>query len=313
MTSAANTTVFGLDVCVDRPLPYLEGGSTLATGRRVQLSTTASLPELEWPSNASLISDERGPDGEVVFQIERSTAGFRIAGPRYGAAIVSADGTSVRGSPGAGGLREWQRLLIAQVLPFAAVLRGLEVLHASAVVFGGEAVAILGPSGAGKTSLALALSRLGAGFLADDVLALSREDGRLMGHPGPAIAGVHNEEAERLRRCDGLDPKRFLGEDPREVMVRMTSWPSPVPLTAIFIVERAPAAPPEPSFEPVVSPTALLSATFNLLLQDPRRLTALLDACAVASRGRVERVVVGPGTDASSLAEQLATRVGADR
>jgi hypothetical protein len=312
MPAAAQTTVFGLDVCADRALPFLEGGSASATGRRVELSAVSSPSELEWPSDAALISDERGPDGEVVFQIERSAAGFRIAGPRYGTAIVSADGSSVRGSPGAGGLGEWQRLLVAQVLPFAAVLRGLEVLHASAVAFGNEAVAILGPSGAGKTSVAVALSRLGGGFLADDVLAVSYEDGLLLGHPGPAIAGVHKEEVARLRRGQGLDPGRLLSEGPREAMVRMNSWPSPAPLRTIFVLERRATGPRQPRFEPIVSPTALLSATFNLLLQEPERLTTLLDVCAAALHGCVERVVIGPETDASALAARLASRIGAE-
>ena len=64
--------------------------------------------------------------------------------------------------PDGTGPGEWQRFLIAQVLPFAAALHGLEVLHASAVTVAGRALALLGPSGAGKTSLALALCRTGA-------------------------------------------------------------------------------------------------------------------------------------------------------
>jgi hypothetical protein len=313
MPVPGHTTVFGLDVCANRPLPFLVGGSRRACGRPLRLSAAAAGRELRWPSDASLICDERGPDGEVVFQIQHSSLGFRIAGPRYGEAIVAADGSSVRGAPGPGGLREWQRLLVAQVLPFAAVLRGLEVLHASAVVFDGETVAVLGPSGAGKTSVAVALGRRGGVFLADDVLAVSRQDGRLFGHPGPAVAGIHSEEAERLRRGDGLDPERLLGENAREAMVRMTPWPDPAPLRAIFVLERRAEGPSRPYFEPVVSPTVLLSATFNLLLQDPRRLTTLLDVCADASRGLVERVVVGPRTDAVGLADSIADRIGAGR
>lgn len=312
MPPSAQRTVFGLDVRADRPLAFLEGASALPTGRRLELSLAATVAELEWPSDAALISDERGAGGEVVFQIERSALGFRIGGPLYGAAIVSADGSSVRGSPGTGGLGAWQRLLVAQVLPFAAVLCGLEVLHASAVALGGGAVAILGPSGAGKTSLAVALSRLGADFLTDDVLALSCEDGRLLGHPGPAIAAIDSAEAERLRHGGGLDPEGLLGEDRREAVVRMAPSSSPLPLRAIFVLDRRAAGPAQPHFEPVLEPTALLSATFNLLLLEPARLTALLEVCAIAARGRVERVAVGPGGDATALAGELAARLEAD-
>jgi len=53
-------------------------------------------------------------------------------------------------------------------------------LHASAVAFGPErGVLILGPSGSGKSSLALALIGEGAQLVADDQVLLCPADGRL--------------------------------------------------------------------------------------------------------------------------------------
>jgi hypothetical protein len=293
MAASSRVTMFGLDVRLDRPLRLLEGGATVATGRRVELSALAPGAAMRWPEEEELISDERGPDGEVLFQIAGSELGYRIAGPRYGAAIVSPDASRIWGSPGTGGMADWRRLLIAQVLPFAAVIRGLEVLHASAVAVGGEAVAFLGRSGAGKTSMAMALCRLGATFLADDVLSVEREDGCLLGHPGAPLAGI--------------------GRGPREEMVPMAPHPTQLPLKTIFVLDRRPRGPARPRFEPVVEPQVLLAATFNLVLRERARLEGLLDVCALAAGGRVERVVVGPETDAPTLAEELAERMGVAR
>jgi len=64
--------------------------------------------------------------------------------------------------------------LVAWGAPIAALLTlaGECVLHASAVDIHGRAIAIAGPSGAGKTTLAAALCREGARLAADDLLRI---------------------------------------------------------------------------------------------------------------------------------------------
>jgi energy-coupling factor transporter ATP-binding protein EcfA2 len=310
MAGSSRVTMFGLDLHAPQSLAWLSGAETVATGRRVELSLPASEAQMIWPGDATRISDERTEDGGVLFQIERCDRGYRLAGPRHGTAIVSPQASHIYGTPGEGGMGAWQRFLIAQVLPFAAVLRGLEVFHAGAVAVDGGAVALLGPSGAGKTSIAMALCGLGAGFLADDVLSVERDGDRLLGHPGAPVAGIAGEEAERLRGRGSLDSGSVLAADPREAVVRVAPQREPLPLRAIFFLDRRAGEAAAPRFEPVVEPQVLLSATFNLVLLEGSRLEALLDVCSLAAVGMVERVVVGRETDASSLAEALAERIG---
>jgi hypothetical protein len=301
-------TAFGLDIWPDRPLPFLWSGASRPTGRTVELITERAPTELRWPREARLICDERDLDGRVVFQIEQAPSGYRIAGPRYGEAIVAADGKAIAGAPGAGGDAAWERLLIGQVLPFAAVLQGLEPLHASAVAIGGETFAMLGGSGAGKTSVAVALGARGAAFMADDVLALERRDDRLVCHPGPPVAGVARAEAERLRRLGQLGGP-VLAEDEREAMVAVSPRREPAPLGAIFALDRRADGPATPRFDRLGVARELLAATFNLVLEGSR-LEALLDVCSLAAERRNERVSVGPGSDASQLAAAIEARIG---
>lgn len=308
---AASATVFGLDVRADRSLPFLQGAEAAPTGRGLDLSLQEGGVEgLGWPDTAELISDQRRPDGEVNFRIEADAeAGYLIWGPDYGASMLSGDGRRLRGALGGGGMDAWQRLLIAQALPFAAVLRGLEVLHASAVVASGGAVAFLGPSGAGKTSLALAMCRRGARFLADDVLAVELGEEMLVVHPGTAVAGVERSDADGLLGSGQLRQQDVLAVDSRERVVRIPEMAPPAPLRALFFVDRRAGGPARAHFEPAADAQMLLAATFNLVLAAPQRLRTLLDVCALASRGRVERITVGPDVDVDELGAAVEARI----
>jgi hypothetical protein len=62
--------------------------------------------------------------------------------------------------------------LFGPIIGFVLHLRGTPCLHASAVVIDGRAVAFLGHSGAGKSTMAAAFVRRGFAALTDDVLAL---------------------------------------------------------------------------------------------------------------------------------------------
>ncbi|WP_234967407.1 HPr kinase/phosphorylase [Octadecabacter temperatus] len=62
-------------------------------------------------------------------------------------------------------------------------------LHASTVVFNNKAVAICGPSGSGKSALALEFLSLNATLLADDITWLSASQQGLIASCPPAISG----------------------------------------------------------------------------------------------------------------------------
>lgn len=62
-------------------------------------------------------------------------------------------------------------------------------LHASTVVFNGKAVAICGPSGSGKSAIALELIALNGSLLADDITWLDETPNGLIASCPPSISG----------------------------------------------------------------------------------------------------------------------------
>ena len=64
-----------------------------------------------------------------------------------------------------------------------------ETLHATTVAIGGRAVLITGPSGSGKSDLALRLLDRGFALVSDDQTLVRREGDRLIASPPPNIAG----------------------------------------------------------------------------------------------------------------------------
>jgi hypothetical protein len=308
-----SATVFGLDVSADTPLPFLEAARAARTGRELKISIRDVPPDLlARPGTGTLICDEREPDGAVHLRIESDPAwGYLIWGPTYGRNLLSSDGRHVCCSADGCAKDAQQRLLIAQVLPFAALLQGLEVLHASAVVGSAGAIALVGPSRAGKTSVALELCRSGASFLTDDVLSLERAGDQLVGHPGTPLAGLDRAEERRLEQAGRRPAGDVVATNSRERLVRMPGGTAPAPLAALFFLDRRPEAPGQPSFERVEDPRRLLAATFNSVLTGPERLRGLLEVCAILARRRVERVVAGPHVDAGELAVAIERRLGA--
>ena len=67
---------------------------------------------------------------------------------------------------------------------------GAGVRHASAVAWGARGLLIEGPSGSGKSSLALLLLGFGAALIADDGVALALRDGLPFATAPAAIAGL---------------------------------------------------------------------------------------------------------------------------
>lgn len=92
----------------------------------------------------------------------------------------------------------WQAAYQQQIVPLTASLHGLPVYHGAAIAIDGFAVAILGASGRGKSTLAAAFAARGYPFLADDCLRLTEVDGVAFVHPDRAAIRLWDDSIDAL-------------------------------------------------------------------------------------------------------------------
>jgi hypothetical protein len=85
-----------------------------------------------------------------------------------------------------------------QVLSYCLLARGIEPLHATAIVVGERAVAFLGDSGFGKSTLAAAFLQKGYALLTDDVLALEFRGENVWAWPGIARVKLNPDAADAV-------------------------------------------------------------------------------------------------------------------
>lgn len=152
--------------------------------------------------------------------------------------LISPDGCRIAGRPlGDASWEAFQTYLLGQVLSFALLQRGIEPLHATAVVVEGEAVALVGDCGNGKSSLAAAFLRAGYRLLTDDLLVLKEEGSGFLAYPSFPRIKLFPEIARALLGAPvhgaPLNPytrKLIIPLGPEQ------SCQSPTPLTAVFVL-----------------------------------------------------------------------------
>ncbi len=79
------------------------------------------------------------------------------------------------------------------------------ILHASCVAFQNSAVLIIGPSGSGKSGLALQLMGFGAVLVSDDKTALFRREGALIASAPVTIKGLIEARGVGILTADTVD------------------------------------------------------------------------------------------------------------
>jgi hypothetical protein len=283
-----------------QPSPAPRGGPTTCIQAADRREVLRALPR-----DAQPIGWRTEPDGHKVADVlAHPEAGYRLPAPGFGTFHISAPGTRILAAPNAIADWRWQRYLIGRVLPFAALLQGLEPLHASALGTASRgAVLLAGEPGAGKSTLAAALMLGGLAFMADDVVALQTQDGVVHAHVGADLLSLRSASVARLGAAAVRRLGRRVGADATGVRLAVPRPGARLPVQAIYFLTKAGQAPAQGSAE---GPGRLLGATFNAVIRDSARVVRQLDVCATLARTvPITDISISGGQDPHAVADRI--------
>ena len=157
--------------------------------------------------------------------------------------LISPDGSQVfYRLSGELSMASFETYLLGLLMKAVLIKRDIHSLHASSVVIDGKAVAFMGSSGFGKSSLAACFVSAGYPLLTDDVLRLD-EDSGVWAYPGPACLKLLPDARHCWLdgSCEGV-PMDHGSDKWLFPVAAELQWRSRAPLAAIYCMigsERA--------------------------------------------------------------------------
>lgn len=116
-------------------------------------------------------------------------------------------------------------------------LRGFLVLHASAVKMDDYAVAFLGYSGIGKSTLAMAMNNQGYPLITDDILVIQTDEDKSLVLPGLPQTKLSSEMISIMWNNQEI-PKIILGPEERFHCTTPNFYSEILPLKRVYIIEE---------------------------------------------------------------------------
>jgi hypothetical protein len=279
---------FGHILSCNVPLHELEltlpPDSTEHTDLRIQfLSSSESTPlPSSWYLTVSLA------DGTPWLRYAEITSGYLLHFPHLADFVYDASSDSIRCIPQAKTpAHTLHHLLLDQVLPLVLNYKGKEVLHGAAVVTPYGACAFVGPTGAGKSTLAASFLSAGYSVLTDDSVVLDARGQDIVAFPAypglrlwdDAIATLFGTTGSCAPVAHYTPKQRFTA-----ALAVTPFCSSAVPLAGIYVLGTSDDAHAVPASTPEMHPLTerealmtLLSLAFKLDIRDYRMLTREFD------------------------------------
>jgi hypothetical protein len=211
----------------------------------------------------------RLPDGTEWAQFYRSAQGYLLRFPGLADFDITLDGKniSIWGVPGVSA-PTLDHLYLNQVLPLALSRQFKLVLHASAVEIDEFAVAFLGESGRGKSTLAAAFATSGYRFLTDDGLQLEMHKGGYQAQPSHPSIRLWDDSCAALipESTVAAPPIAYSGKARLLADERVSHCTTARALKVMYVLGTATV--PDVSFNPIPAQSVLMTLVQNCFLLD---------------------------------------------
>ena len=227
-------------------------------------------------------------NGAPWVRAQRTPRGYRIRYEGRADFVVDFDSRSIACDPLNCPEAMMRHFLMDQVVPLMLSVDHV-VLHASSVVLNGGFAAFVGPGGAGKSTIALALGRAGFAIGADDGLLVEPEsDPRT-----PSVSWLATPSYPSLRVWQdsaAVAPVAASNADEppsakRQFCEGFSFFTEPLPLVRLYVLDPEPSA--STCFEPLSPREAvmtLVEQSYRLGLDDRSSLARQLDALSRIAR-----------------------------
>jgi hypothetical protein len=222
-------------------------------------------------------------DGTIWLAFGRLEAGYLLRFPELADFVVSTDAHAVYCYPSVDiPLETVRHLLLNQVIPIVLSHLGQLVLHASACATPQGAVAFMGMTGAGKSTLAASFGLRGLPVLTDDCLLVEEQDGVMMSVPSYPGLRLWPESITALFEHEPLLQPVAHYTEKKRLLFAQKNLNGSVLLSSVYVLEQPKA------MEDVISVTITPLAASEALLEIVKH-TFQLDSTDRTRLGRAFR------------------------
>src|SRR5215212_2545365 len=232
-------SIYGLGVISNRTIPGVPPSTIASEDVRISFgSLPAWLDEVkDMQVETSYIADYKSECGEPALRVFRVLDGkyYRFCYADETEFVVNKAGTEVWAKwcePLT--LEDTATYLLGPVMGFVLLLRGIVCLHASAIVVGNQAIAVLGPAGSGKSTTAAAFSDRGYSILAEDVVTLDDRGDQFLVRPAYPCIRLWPASAKALYGSETHLPKLTPNWDKCYLDLKDRFHGESLPLAAIY-------------------------------------------------------------------------------
>lgn len=264
-------SIYGLGLVANRTIPGVPTSSISAVDVRISFGfLPAWLNELSSTQiESSYIADFKDALGNPALRVFKVLGGkyYRFSYADRTEFLIDQAGREIWAIwPETLALEDTATYLLGPVMGFVLLLRGLVCLHASAIAVGDEAIALLGPAGAGKSTTAAAFSARGHSILAEDVVTLDDRGNYFLVRPAYPCIRLWPASVEALYGADTQLPKLTPNWD--KCYLDLTQNPeqfqtTPLPLAAIYQLTERRDVPTAPFIQSINRTDGLISLIAN--------------------------------------------------